>query len=55
MKKKASRLKLTLESLRVLDSSHVSGGAFSGVATCAPSCPPSCGTFPVYTGRTCCQ
>jgi hypothetical protein len=62
MKKNVSKLKLHLESLRILDGMNVSG-AVTGVATCAPSCPATCGANPAtttqlaaaaFTGRVCC-
>jgi hypothetical protein len=61
MKKNVSKLKLHLESLRILDGTNVSGAA-TGVATCTPSCPATCGANPAtttqlaaaFTGRVCC-
>ena len=60
-KKNVSKLKLHLESLRILDGTNVSG-AVSEVATCTPSCPVTCGANPgtttqlaaAITGRVCC-
>lgn len=50
MKKNVSKLKLKLhlESLRILDGTNVSG-AVSGMATCGPSCPATCGVNPDTT------
>jgi hypothetical protein len=61
MKKNVRKLKLHFESLQILDGMNVSG-AVSGVATCTPSCPATCGANPAtttelaaaFTGRVCC-
>jgi len=61
MKKNVSKLKLTLESLRILDGTNVTGAA-TAAKTCAPSCPQTCGANPdtttglaaAFTGAACC-
>ena len=62
MKKTVSKLKLHFESLRILDGTNVSG-AVSDVASCAPSCPATCGNIPgtaaqlapgTFSARACC-
>jgi hypothetical protein len=64
MKKNVRKLKLNVESLRILDGMNVSGaGAATGDPTCALSCAPTCGVNPgttttqlaaAFSARVCC-
>jgi|GraSoiStandDraft_5_1057265.scaffolds.fasta_scaffold279047_1 hypothetical protein len=62
MKKNVRKLKLNVESLRILDGANVSGAA-TGDPTCALSCAPTCGVNPgtttnqlagAFSARVCC-